>query len=352
MWWWHGKEKYWKSTKCSTKKKAIRVISSWPTAYGTLGEYAEELLEKALRYRQVKPNTEYGHRNNLTKIVEQFRDRELDALTSDEIDDWLYSMDCKNSTKNTIINTFQIILKEAKRKRLLTEIPDIRRYARADSVRKDILTADEIQTLFPPDELDLAKIWGDWSHALLFSVMLQSGMRPPEARALHVEQLYPEHNTILIDRQLNAQLEIDDLKKSTADDKRIRFSRISSRLMDSLETYIELNELEGLLFTFDQKPLTKENLRWTWDRALELTRIQQNPKHRKKDDPPPKRKLTPYSLRYTWRSRMAGRMTLKDIMEAQGHKSEEMSRHYLQIDPEMFSVFDQYQDRIDEVWGE
>lgn len=44
-------------------------------------------------------------------------------------------------------------------------------------------------------------------------------------------------------------------------------------------------------------------------------------------------------------------MTLKDIMEAQGHKSEEMSQYYLQIDPEMFRVFDQYQDRIDEVWG-
>jgi integrase len=102
-----------------------------------------------------------------------------------------------------------------------------------------------------------------------------------------------------------------------------------------------LNGRTGLLFLFDAEPISKEHLRWVWDRALERAGIETKG-----------RKLTPYSLRYTWRSKMAGRMRLKDIMEAQGHRSEEMSRHYLHIDPEMFGVFDDYQQIIDETWNQ
>ena len=38
-------------------------------------------------------------------------------------------------------------------------------------------------------------------------------------------------------------------------------------------------------------------------------------------------------------------------MQMMGHKSIEMSDHYLQIDPEQFQVYRQYQEIIDRLWS-
>ena len=61
-------------------------------------------------------------------------------------------------------------------------------------------------------------------------------------------------------------------------------------------------------------------------------------------------RLVPYSLRYTFRSKYQGHIDLQAVMQMMGHRSIEMSDHYLQIYPEQFQVYQQYQEIIDRLW--
>ena len=80
-----------------------------------------------------------GHLTN--HILPQFKDREVNSIASAEIDDWLPSLNAANATKNHIMDTFRIILDEAKRAGLVKEnaARQIKLFARKQKDR-DILT--------------------------------------------------------------------------------------------------------------------------------------------------------------------------------------------------------------------
>jgi hypothetical protein len=54
-----------------------------------------------------------GHLTN--HILPQFKDREVGTITSADIDDWLLGLNVANATKNHIMDTFRVVLDEAKR---------------------------------------------------------------------------------------------------------------------------------------------------------------------------------------------------------------------------------------------
>jgi hypothetical protein len=54
-----------------------------------------------------------GHLNN--HILPEFKNREVSSITSAEIDDWLLDLDVANATKNHIMDSFRVVLDEAKR---------------------------------------------------------------------------------------------------------------------------------------------------------------------------------------------------------------------------------------------
>ena len=62
--------------------------------------------------------------------------------------------------------------------------------------------------------------------------------------------------------------------------------------------------------------------------------------------------LVPYSLRYTFRSRSQGSIEVKALMDMMGHRSEQMSEHYLRFNPEQFKVYRKYQDVVDRLWSD
>ncbi|KKM05842.1 hypothetical protein LCGC14_1749960, partial [marine sediment metagenome] len=97
------------------------------------------------------------------------------------------------------------------------------------SMRKDILSTGESAILFPDDPGELTRIrrvFGKDSTGLMFGVMfrliLHAGMRPGEGRALDPDQVFPEYNGILIDRQLDSSDVVTLPKKGYAEDHRQR----------------------------------------------------------------------------------------------------------------------------------
>lgn len=113
--------------------------------------------------------------------------------------------------------------------------------------------------------------------------------------------------------------------------------------MNRLTCWIESNDIgEGqFVFTFDGKYVRKDYLQSRLKKALGKNKIDIST-----------RWLTPYSFRYTFRSRMHGNLDLQTIIDMMGHNSVGVSENYLRVNPEIFKVFGQYQDKIDTVWAQ
>ena len=60
-----------------------------------------------------------GHLTN--HILPQFKGREVSTITPADIDDWLLRLNVANATKNHIMDTFRVVLDEAKRAGLVKE---------------------------------------------------------------------------------------------------------------------------------------------------------------------------------------------------------------------------------------
>ena len=372
VWWYdqEGKRKS-KNTGYSRKSDAEELIKQWereeaPSDGGPLlKSFAENFFTDPdscpylAWHPNLKPQTIYGHRNNLERILKRFGDTRIKKITDYEFEQWLIRLRkipkkkgkktdlLSGSSRNSIVETYMIIMREAKKLRLVDQLPEISRSERG-SRHRDILTEDELNTLFPGEEVELHERWSltdidrsGYMFGLMAKVQLQGGMRPGEIRALKPEQLFPQHNTIYIVHQLDSRDRIAPLKKASSDDKRLRFVRIPATTMDQLQRWVQFNEIgeDEFIFTFDGDFVRKDYYRRRFQKVLRKNGIESGD-----------RWLTPYTLRYTFRSRMHGNMDLKTIMDMMGHRSEEVSENYLQINPEMFKVFEVYQEKIDNIW--
>ena len=361
-WWWEGDKRVFRSTGQGRKQDALDVLQSWKVedsrqVAGTLRAFTANFFIPgkcpylAWKSQQggIKAQTAYEHRKNLEKyILPQFGDRFLGEPTEADIEAAIGSVaGLSGSSRNNILNTYRIIMVEARRARLIQEIPKFRRFARR-SMRKDIFSAAECKALFPDDPGELAAVWRMSENditgctvGLYFRLILHAGMRPAEGRAVTVGQLYPEHNGLLIDRQLDVENRESLPKKGTREDPRWRLVRIPSQTMQMLIDYISEQDIsEGPVFQYEGKPLDRRYLHRRWRIGLENAKIRIG-----------ERILTPYSLRYTWRSRNQGVLDGEIVRSMMGHRSLEMSDHYLQVDPEQFRALDQYQDLIDQTWA-
>lgn len=355
-WYWEGDKRVLRSTERRIKSEALQVIAEWEAAdkkkaSGTLRSYARDFylpgpcpyLAWKSEQGGIKAQTAREHRKNLTMhILPALGDRYLSDIMPAEVETWLRTLSLSGSTKNGIINTLHIILEEARRVRLVSDVPRFRRFARR-SMRKDIFTTKECAILFPDDPGELERIWRvaemdttGLMFGVMFRVILHAGMRPGEGRALSPEQVYPEYNGILIDRQLDSSGVVTLPKKGYAEDRRQRMVIIPKTTMELLTDLMDGSEF---IFTYADKPVRTENLKNRFRRGLKTAGIRVG-----------ERIFVPYSLRYTFRSRSQGSLEVKTIMDMLGHRSEQMSEHYLRFNPEQFQVYQQYQEIIDRLW--
>jgi integrase len=98
------------------------------------------------------------------------------------MENWLAAKPLSGQTKNHVLSCFRIILREAKRAKLIPSNPlaDAERFG-VRPKRAAVFTEEHIRTLFPTD---LLTVWGNLKDSAFFMVVASCGIRPSEARAL------------------------------------------------------------------------------------------------------------------------------------------------------------------------
>lgn len=166
-----------------------------------LSQYVESLFvrgecryikRKESKGKSVSKQTAQMRRGHIKNhILPAFGSRIPRSITQTELDDWLTDLELGNKTKNHILDTLRIIWTELEQSEVVRRnVPKgIERFAVVDAER-DVLRADEIETLFPEDVAAGITIWGSLRWATYFAVLASTGMRLSEARALEWSDIH------------------------------------------------------------------------------------------------------------------------------------------------------------------
>jgi hypothetical protein len=189
---------------------------------------------------------------------------------------------------------------------VIPRAPEMKRFHRKKS-KQGTLTDKEIAMLFPecPGALDC--IWrqsdaregryGGLMFGALFALILSTGMRSGEGRAVRREQIDRKRFGLIIDQSVDSKNRIvGHLKKGGEDDPRLRVAIIPARAMKILDWWLKVAPPipTDLIFSYRGETITKEHLGARFALGLDRAGIDKEG-----------RKLTPHALRYTYNTRMA-----------------------------------------------
>ncbi|MFW6313824.1 MAG: tyrosine-type recombinase/integrase, partial [Spirochaetota bacterium] len=372
------------STGKRTKSEAVAFVEALSGATGdTFAEFSRGFFEPNtcpyLRYKKerggVREHTRLEHLKNLRDyllpLFGTYRLADLNALV---IEAGIHSLrrvsrakkptkkpgsELSRSTKDGIWRTMKIVMEEAVRHEKIRAVPLVRLLrGKTGSRKRNTLTRAEVRKLFPDSLTELGHVWtaaslhangaeqtgreGRDRHGLLFGIlfrtMLHAGLRPGEARALSKRSIIAEKNLILVEQAYTVDGELGDPKKSDDGERRVRLVQVPKSTMDMLTWWAETVEGE-LLFTMDDREVSKDYLVDRFRIGLANAGID-----------PGGRQLVPYSLRYTYRSRLEGHIDNETIREWMGHRDEEISEHYLEITADSVEGWADQQSAVDALW--
>ncbi len=138
---------------------------------------------KGRRFSESVASGRQGHLDNY--IIPHFGKVKLTELTQKKIEDWLSGLDLSNQTRNHILYTFRIVLREARFDGKLKSNPlETPEPFGVDWKVRHPFTLAELHALFPDDPAKLTKIWTDQEHATALLLLADTGMRSGECRGL------------------------------------------------------------------------------------------------------------------------------------------------------------------------
>jgi integrase len=224
--------------------------------------------------------------------------------------------------------------------------------------------------LFPDDFGALARIWGDdegYMFGVFFALMVSTGLRKGEARAIHTRQLIVTDGRriipmigedgaenpsaeqfivktygLIIDRMFDSEGElVMHLKKgSDEENRKWRVVALPEKTVRYLERYLLIRPPGQLLFTYSGARIQANYSERRLARALKNAGISTE-----------NRKLPPHSLRYTYNTKMR-RLVPKELLQMMiGHESDAMTDLYTraQLD-EQFLALNDHSAQINKFW--
>jgi len=146
-------------------------------------------------------------------IFPQFGHRKLRDIFAVDIEDWLVMLPLASQTKNHILYSFSIVLREAKRDGIIDKNP----VEDVEPMGKDFeptlaLTDEELEALFPNNPAQFDEIWPEFQYGAMFALMVSSGMRPGEVRALEWSSVILDIPAVLIVQAIDASEHIGQTK--------------------------------------------------------------------------------------------------------------------------------------------
>ncbi len=160
------------------------------------GDYARR--QRAKGRRCGRANTASRQRHLEQYLLPAFGRKRLDALTRPAIERWLLTLPLANQTRNHIMYTLRIVLREAVDAGVLAVSPLTRVEPLGCAARaRDVFSAAELRALFPAGAL--AAVWGSRRTGVLFLVLASTGIRSGEARALRWGKIRLADRVALVD---------------------------------------------------------------------------------------------------------------------------------------------------------
>ncbi len=162
-----------------------RSLAAYPKTFYVWGK-CDWIKRQHAKGKQFSPAVARLRRAHLINyLFPRFGHYELDAIGAIEVENWLTELPLSNSSRNALLFSLRIILREAKRERRIPFNPlaDVESMA-TSYLERDILSTDELKVLFPDDEQELIRIWREPRYAAMFLTLASTGVRSGEARAL------------------------------------------------------------------------------------------------------------------------------------------------------------------------
>src|SRR6056297_293245 len=319
----------------------------------TLREFAEDFFDYetsrwikrriARGYEVTRPmaNMRAGHLKN--HILIAFGSRKVTEIRPIEIEDWLLNLDKKSNTKNHILSTFNIVMNEAKRLGIIEKNPvnDVERISKSNYEKTDSLSIAEIKKLFPKDTDKLREIWRRDDLIVIYFLMISSGIRSGEARALIWKNILWDKAAILVTQAVKADQSIGPPKTNE-----VRGIIVPSRTIEILQWWrgiAPFKEENDFVFagSSGKIPINRDIVSKEFSKALERGKI-------KTDG----RNLRTHSLRHTYNTIMKGVLTADMLREFTGHRSEQMTQRY--DHPHLIDRLKQFEhskDTIEKTWN-
>lgn len=314
----------------------------------------------------------------IVKNYGSLKPEEIDPVV---VDNDLLSMDRSNSWRNRIVSILNFILDEAIWLKMIKYKPILRTY-KFRKGKKDVLSREEMEILFPSNFDALSKIWDrnkklsvdGFMFGTIFALKTSTGLRSGEVRAIHSSQLIitdglkivpvvgldgretaePLGKTkrkvvygLVIDRMYNSAGKIvKHLKKGDDDDDpRLRVAIIPEKTVAYLKHWLAIRLLDGppeLLFSYQKRRIRSEYLE---DRFLVGIK---NAEINMEND----RVLTPHSLRFTYNTKMRRLIPGEQLRLMTGHLSESQTDYYTRTEiEEQFMELRDNSRAIDSFWG-
>ncbi len=269
--------------------------------------------------------------NHVLPLWGDYRLMDLDPVS---VENELLRLDLAGRTRNMIRETLLIMVREARRQRLipfdpLAESERLPEHSRARSV----FTAKEIRELFP----DNLSPWRP-PYGLVGYAMYSSGMRAQEVQALSPAAVRP--GGLLVLRAVKANGTLGSTKNEDT-----RSTLTTDRALEYLKHHRASSELlfPGVIQGKDGRPVSYRPFYDAFMAALKETGIDVGD-----------RWLTPHSLRHTWRTEMrrlelARKIDKGSVDYMMGHKSAGIVERYVHLRPEeALEVLQEYRPAINE----
>ncbi len=256
-----------------------------------------------------------GH---LTKyIFPAFGHIPLSKINRVKIERWLVDLPLANLTKNGILYTFRIIMREAELENLIQTNPleKIEAMGKTSKAR-DAFTMEELRTLFPEEKLKLIEIWKTEKYAIAFSILATIGLHSGELRALQWKDVLWDGG-LSIEKSVKVDQTIGTTKTNEA-----RVVLLTSRALKLLAEWREespYSEMSDFIFfgPDGEHPMDRGVLLEVLKHAMKICSINTEG-----------RNLVVHSFRHTFNTLMRRVLPQATLQAITGHKTEQMSAHY------------------------
>ena len=322
--------------------------------------------------RNLQPQTVQQKKRLMKLVLDEFGDRIPETIDEAEIENFLVSLDYKN----TLLSVLRDLFSECKRLKLVKHRLDIEGFSRTNTRKKDILTMEQLSMMFPDDSERLSEIWSvggsdeytgldgtiyryGFMFGVMFRLMASTGLRPGEVRAICIDQI--QTGGLFINRMLDSyDVERPYLKKGSVENPKQRTVLLPSKMSELLNEYVKIRPVceRGYIFSMDGKFITQGCLDSRFKRGLanlgiiESKVVRENGKKKIVYDD--SKILTPHSLRFTYNTYTVNSNLLpgEGLRKMIGHNSAEMTNYYTRPDlAAELKGLQPYQKTVDEIWN-